>query len=251
MPKNIEENQEPVAKRLNKFMAHAGVCSRRDADALIEKGLVKVNGEVMTQMGYKVLPTDTVEYNGKQLQGERLQYVLLNKPKDFLSTLKDDRGRKTVMQLVGNACPERIVPVGRLDRNTTGLLLFTNDGDLANALSHPSGNVKKLYEVTLDRPLEEEDFLKIQNTVTLDDGSAPVDDVAVSVEGDHIVGLEIHIGRNRIVRRIFEHLGYEVERLDRTMYAGLTKKDLPRSKWRHLSSKEVLFLKRLGKKPKL
>ena len=150
------------------------------------------------------------------------------------------------MQLVGNACEERIVPVGRLDRNTTGLLLFTNDGDLANALSHPSGMVKKLYEVTLDRPLEEEDFLKIKKGVVLDDGPAPVDDVAVSVEGDHIVGLEIHIGRNRIVRRIFEHLGYEIERLDRTMYAGLTKKDLPRSKWKHLSDKEVMFLKRLA-----
>ena len=247
---NTEEPEDQSGKRLNKFLAHAGICSRRDADKLIEEGLVKVNGEVMTQMGYKVLPTDLVEYKDKPLQGEKLQYVLLNKPKDFLSTVKDDRGRKTVMQLVGNACSERIVPVGRLDRNTTGLLLFTNDGDLANALSHPSGRVKKLYEVTLDRDLEEDDFLKIRNTVELDDGPAPVDDVALSVDGDHIVGVELHIGRNRIVRRIFEHLDYKVERLDRTMYAGLTKKDLPRSKWRHLSAKEVMFLKRLAKPKK-
>jgi len=244
------ENNEPQPKRLNKYMAHAGVCSRREADKIIESGLVKVNGEVVTEMGFKVMHGDTVEYNGKKLQGEKFQYVLLNKPKDFLTTVKDDRGRRTVMELVGNACDERIIPVGRLDRNTTGLLLFTNDGDLSNALSHPSGRVKKLYEVTLDRPLEEEDFLKIRNTVKLDDGPAPVDDIAVSVDGDHIVGVEIHIGRNRIVRRIFEHLGYEVVKLDRTVYAGLTKRDLPRGKWRHLSAKELIFLKRLGGKKK-
>jgi len=236
-----EVSSEP--KRLNKFLSNAGICSRREADKLIEKGLVKVNGKVVTELGLKVKSTDKVVYDGKQIQGEKLVYVLLNKPKDFITTLKDDRGRKTVMQLVSNSCDERIFPIGRLDRNTTGLLLFTNDGDLAQKLSHPSSKVKKLYEVTLDRPLEEEDFLKIRNTLKLEDGPAPVDDIALSVEGDHIVGVEIHIGRNRIVRRIFEHLDYKVIKLDRSVYAGLTKKDIPRGKWRHLREKEITRLK--------
>lgn len=236
--------QEP--KRLNKYLSNAGICSRREADKLIEQGLVTVNGSVVKEMGFMVQPSDVVVYDGKELKGEKFVYFLLNKPKDFISTLEDDKGRRTVMELMKNACSERIVPVGRLDRNTTGLLLFTNDGELANALAHPSGKVRKLYEVTLDRDLTEEDFLKIRNTIKLDDGPAPVDDVALSVNGDHIVGMEIHIGRNRIVRRIFEHLGYEIKKLDRTVYAGLTKKDLPRGKWRQLGDKEVLFLKRLA-----
>ncbi len=234
--------QEP--KRLNKYLSNAGICSRREADVHIANGEVKVNGKVVTELGFKVLPKDKVVYNGQQLTGEKFKYVLLNKPKDFICTLKDEKDRKTVMDLVKNACQERIFPIGRLDRQTTGLLLFTNDGELANNLSHPSSRVTKLYQATLNKDLTLEDFEKIKNTLVLEDGPAPVDDIALSVEGDYMVGLEIHIGRNRIVRRIFESLGYSVERLDRSVYAGLTKKDLPRGKWRHLTETEVKILKR-------
>lgn len=242
------EKKEKVAAdekniRLNKYIADAGICSRREADKLIEAGEVKVNGQVVTELGTKVSRMDVVTYNGKKLSAEKLVYVLLNKPKDFITTMDDPDDRKTVMQLVNNAGNERIYPVGRLDRNTTGLLLLTNDGELTKKLSHPSHKVKKIYQVDLNKPLEEEDFEKIQAGLQLEDGEATVDEIAILSADRSIVGVEIHIGRNRIVRRIFEHLGYEVIRLDRVMYAGLTKKDLPRGKWRYLSQKELIRLK--------
>lgn len=229
--------------RLNKYIADAGVCSRREADKLIEAGEIKVNGNTVTELGYKVSRKDAVTYNGRRLSQEKLVYVLLNKPKDFITTVDDPEDRKTVMQLVQTACDERIYPVGRLDRNTTGLLLLTNDGELATRLTHPSHNVKKIYQVDLDKPLTEEDAEKIREGLMLEDGEAKVDELAILSEDQTILGVEIHIGRNRIVRRIFEHLGYEVIRLDRVMFAGLTKKDLPRGKWRYLSQKELIRLK--------
>ena len=229
--------------RLNRYIANAGICSRREADALIAAGEIKVNGEVVTEMGYKVQPEDTVQYGKTNLNREKSVYVLLNKPKDFITTTEDPEGRRTVMDLVAGASKERIFPVGRLDRNTTGLLLFTNDGEVAQKLSHPSHKNKKIYQVELSQPLSEEDLRKIAEGLELEDGKAVVDDVAVVAGNPHFVGIEIHIGRNRIVRRIFEHLGYEVVALDRVQYAGLTKKDLPRGKWRFLSEQEVIRMK--------
>ncbi len=229
--------------RLNRYIANAGICSRREADALIAAGEIRVNGEVVTEMGYKVQPTDTVQYGKTDLSREKHVYVLLNKPKDFLTTTDDPEGRRTVMDLVAGAGKERIFPVGRLDRNTTGLLLFTNDGEVAQKLSHPSHKNKKIYQVELSTPLTEVDLQAITEGLELEDGKALVDDVAVVAGNPHFVGIEIHIGRNRIVRRIFEHLGYEVVTLDRVQYAGLTKKDLPRGKWRFLSEQEVIRLK--------
>lgn len=241
-----EEDNKPM--RLNKYIAHSGICSRRDADDLIAQGKIKVNGKVVKEVGTKVQPDDKVTYMGKPLKGEKPRYVVLNKPKDHITTTDDPKDRKTVMSLLKGACDERIYPVGRLDRNTTGVLLFTNDGDLAKKLSHPSFNIKKVYEVTLDKPLKEEHFLEIQEGITLDDGPVKVDDIAVSVQDDRIIGVEIHLGRNRIVRRIFEHYGYNVEKLDRVVFAGLTKKDTPRGKWRHLTFKEIGRLKMMKKK---
>ncbi|KAA3440382.1 pseudouridine synthase [Rufibacter hautae] len=229
--------------RLNRYIANAGICSRREADELIAAGEIKVNGQVVTEMGYKVAPTDTVQYGRKTLSREKTVYVLLNKPKDFLTTTDDPEGRKTVMDLVKNASKERLFPVGRLDRNTTGLLLFTNDGELAQKLTHPSNKVSKIYQVELDKPITQEHVKQIQDGLELEDGRAEVDDVALLGESNKFLGIEIHIGRNRIVRRIFEHLGYEVVTLDRVQYAGLTKKDLPRGNWRFLTEKEVVRLK--------
>ena len=229
--------------RLNRYIANAGICSRREADALIAAGEIRVNGEVVTEMGYKVQPTDTVQYGKTNLNREKVVYVLLNKPKDFITTTDDPEGRKTVMDLVANASKERIFPVGRLDRNTTGLLLFTNDGEVAQKLSHPSHKNKKIYQAELDKPLTAEHLAEITAGVELEDGKAEVDDVAVVAGNPHFVGVELHIGRNRVVRRIFEHLGYDVVALDRVQYAGLTKKDLPRGKWRFLSEQEVIRLK--------
>ncbi len=229
--------------RLNKSIADAGICSRREADKLIEAGEIKVNGKVVTELGFKVSRKDVVTYQGQKLKREKLVYVLLNKPKDFITTMDDPEDRKTVMELVKNAANERIYPVGRLDRNTTGLLLLTNDGELTKKLSHPSYNVKKIYQVDLDKPITEEHFEQIKQGLQLEDGEAKVDDIAVLSADGSVLGVEIHIGRNRIVRRIFEHLGYEVVRLDRVAYAGLTKKDLPRGKWRYLSQKELIRLK--------
>ncbi|HEX8330403.1 MAG TPA: pseudouridine synthase [Hymenobacter sp.] len=238
-----EEDFGADETRLNRYIANAGICSRREADALIAAGEIRVNGEVVTEMGYKVQPADTVQYGKTNLNREKSVYVLLNKPKDFITTTEDPEGRRTVMDLVASASKERIFPVGRLDRNTTGLLLFTNDGEIAQKLSHPSHKNKKIYQVELSQPLAEEDLRKIAEGVELEDGKAVVDDVAVVAGNAHFVGIEIHIGRNRIVRRIFEHLGYEVVALDRVQYAGLTKKDLPRGKWRFLSEQEVIRLK--------
>ena len=200
-------------------------------------------------MGLKVSPGDQVVYKGKTLRPEKTQYVLLNKPKDFITTMEDTHDRKTVMNLVKNACEERIYPVGRLDRHTTGLLLFTNDGELARRLTHPSQRIRKIYQVELDRPITGDDFDKVVAGVELEDGLAPVDELAIVGDDAQVLGLEIHVGRNRIVRRIFEKLGYRVQRLDRVMFGNLTKKDLPRGNWRHLSAKEIMALKGVrGKK---
>lgn len=231
--------------RLNRYIANAGVCSRRGADNLIARGDITVNDKVITALGHKVNRSDSVKYKGKVLKREKLVYVLLNKPKGFITTTQDPDDRKTVMNLVASACEERIYPVGRLDRNTTGLLLLTNDGDLTKKLSHPSHKVKKLYQVDVDKPVSDEDFLKIQAGIALEDGVAEVDELAFVTPDNKSLGIEIHIGRNRIVRRIFESLGYEVVKLDRVMYAGLTKLDLPRGQWRYLSEKEVIKLKYL------
>ncbi len=239
--KNKKESEDLI--RLNKYVANSGICSRREADELISKGLVVVNGEVIKEMGYKVKKTDHVVFQGKKINPEKPVYVLLNKPKDFITTTEDPMERKTVMKLVENACEERIFPVGRLDRNTTGLLLFTNDGELAAKLSHPSNEIKKIYQVTLDKALTAKDEEEILEGLTLEDGDAKVDDLQVLSKDRNILGLEIHIGRNRIVRRIFAHLGYEVEALDRVMYAGLDKKDLKRGHYRFLTEQEVIRLK--------
>ncbi|MBX9850322.1 MAG: pseudouridine synthase [Cytophagaceae bacterium] len=229
--------------RLNKFIANAGICSRREADRLIELGEVTVNGERITELGYKVDRKDVVKYQNQVIKPEKLIYVLLNKPKDFITTTDDPQERRTVMSLVKNACTERIYPVGRLDRNTTGLLLLTNDGELADKLTHPSNNIKKVYQADLDKPLSEEDYEKIVNGLELEDGPVKVDALAIVSPDAQSIGIEIHEGRNRIVRRIFESLGYQVVKLDRVLYAGLTKKDLSRGKWRYLSEKEIVRLK--------
>ncbi len=241
----IVENEENPLIRLNRYIANSGVCSRRDADKLITAGEIKVNGKVIDELGYKVKDSDNVVYNGKRLKREKFVYVLLNKPKDFITTTDDPNDRKTVMQLVANSATERIYPVGRLDRNTTGLLLFTNDGDLAKQLSHPSHNVKKIYQVEINKPLESKDFEKIQGGLTLEDGEVKIDEMAIISDDGKTIGLEIHLGRNRIVRRIFEHLNYEVVKLDRVQFASLTKKDLKRGNWRYLSEREVIKLKHL------
>ena len=239
---------KPEGVRLNKYLANAGVCSRREADKLIESGSVSINGKVVTQLGTRVSPTDKVQFGGQTLSREKPVYLLLNKPKGFITTSDDPQNRRTVMNLVENACPERIYPVGRLDRNTTGLLLFTNDGEMAKKLMHPKYEIKKIYQVTLDKNLTKNDMLRIAEGLQLEDGMIAPDKIAYVAGADDKkqIGLEIHSGRNRIVRRIFEHLGYKVLKLDRVFVAGLTKKDLPRGKWRFLTPKEINMLKRLG-----
>ncbi len=233
---------EPI--RLNKYMANAGVCSRREADELIQKGLVKVNGESVTELGTKITRNDVVEYNDKVVTLESKCYVLLNKPKDCVTTSDDPNGRTTVMDLVKGACTERIYPVGRLDRNTTGVLLLTNDGDLASKLTHPKYVKKKIYQVWTDKPISEDDMQRIADGIELDDGPIHADAVSyVSPTDRKQAGIEIHSGRNRVVRRIFESLGYHVVKLDRVYFAGLTKKNLSRGKWRYLTQEEVNFLK--------
>lgn len=229
--------------RLNKYISNSGICSRREADKLIEKGEVTVNGNTVTEMGFQVQAKDVVKYNGKTLKPEKLVYVLLNKPKGFITTTSDPEGRKTVMDLVKNACEEQIFPVGRLDRATSGLLLFTNDGDMAKKLTHPSSEIKKIYQVTLDKPLTKNDGIAIMEGFELEDGPVTVDDMVILTPDKMTIGVEIHMGRNRIVRRIFEHFGYKVEKLDRTVFASLDKRDLPRGKWRFLTEKEVRSLK--------
>ena len=233
--------------RLNKYLADCGICSRREADDLIKAGCVEVNGEVITTMGYKVKTGDKVVYGGQTLNREKLRYILLNKPKGYITTSDDPYERDTVMELVQDACSERIFPVGRLDKQTTGLLLFTNDGDLAKKLTHPSSEVPKLYHVTLNKPLTKNDMLRISEGIELDDGPIAADSIAYDQDDDSkkSVGIELHSGRNRIVRRIFEHLGYEVTKLDRVMFAGLDKYKLPRGEWRFLTDLEVVNLKKI------
>ena len=229
--------------RLNKYLANAGVSSRREADKLIESGVVTVNGKVITELGYKITPGDEVKFGGAILRKEKSVYILLNKPKDYITTSKDPQERRTVMHLIEGACKERVYPVGRLDRMTTGLLLFTNDGEVAKRLTHPSHGAKKMYHVTIDQNLSLADMKSIQSGIELEDGIAEVDAIEfVEGAGRKEVGIEIHSGRNRIVRRIFEKLGYNVIKLDRVTFAGLTKKDLQRGYWRQLSEKEVGML---------
>jgi 23S rRNA pseudouridine2605 synthase len=231
--------------RLNRYIANAGVCSRREADTFIAAGMVTINGKPVTELGTKVKPGDEVRFDGRLLNPEKKVYLLLNKPKNYVTTTDDPHADKIVMELVKNACPERIYPVGRLDRNTTGVLLFTNDGDLSKRLTHPSHNMKKIYQVSLDRPVEKAHLDEIANGIELEDGPISADDISyINNEAKTEVGIEIHSGKNRIVRRIFEHFDYRVKKLDRVYFAGLTKKNLPRGKWRFLSEKEVQFLKR-------
>jgi 23S rRNA pseudouridine2605 synthase len=235
---------------LNKFVAHCGIGSRRDAVPLIKEGKITVNGNVVTEPGFKVTDKDVIMFNGKKLfVTKNMVYILLNKPKDYITTTDDPQGRKTVLQLIKHATPERIYPVGRLDRNTSGVLLFTNDGELTQRLTHPSYNVKKVYEVKLDKPVTKAHFDKIVSGITLEDGEIHADALAYADSNDRsIIGIEIHSGRNRIVRRIFEHFGYDVKALDRVMYAGLTKKNVERGKWRYLSEKEIRLLKYMNTK---
>jgi len=236
----------PAEVRLNKYIADAGICSRRNADMYISSGNVTVNGEVMTTLGYRVKPTDEVRFDGKLLSSEKKEYILLNKPKGFITTTNDEKGRKTVMDLVANATNARILPVGRLDRATTGLLLLTNDGELTKKLTHPTHGVRKIYHVILDRKLDYKDFMKVQDGLELEDGLIEVDEISyVNDKPKNEIGIKIHSGRNRIVRRIFEHLGYQVEKLDRVVFAGLTKKDLPRGHWRRLTQQEVINLRNM------
>ncbi|MEP7169431.1 MAG: pseudouridine synthase, partial [Bacteroidota bacterium] len=246
------ENPKPETDliRLNKYISNSGVCSRREADDMIVAGIISVNDEIITRLGTKISPTDIVKYNNETLRRERNVYVLLNKPKDYITTSDDPEKRNTVMELVADACKERIYPVGRLDRNTTGVLLFTNDGELTKKLTHPSSNIKKIYHVELDRNVKSTDLDKIAAGIELEDGMMHVDAISYDdpVDKSHI-GIELHSGKNRIVRRIFEALEYEVKKLDRVYFAGLTKKDLPRGRWRFLTDLEVGSLKmKSGKK---
>lgn len=248
---HIQEFSDSSDMRLNKYLAHAGVASRRKADEIIKEGRVKVNGTVVTEMGYRVQPEDQVTLDGKVLTTvKKYIYLLMNKPHNVISTADDEKDRRTVLDIAKEYTEARVYPVGRLDRNTTGLIMLTNDGDLAMKLSHPKFEVTKVYKATLDKPLTEEHLEMIKNTLILEDGPAPVDDVSY-LEGKkkNVIGIEIHIGRNRIVRRIFEHLGYTVKKLDRSRYAMLTKKNLPVGKCRHLTTAEVNILKYLMKKP--
>ena len=254
--KPVAETGDKVVKKvvpgempLNKFLAHCGVTSRRDAVSLIIDGKVTVNKKIVTQPAFKVNEKDDIFYNGKKLHvTKNLVYILLNKPKDYITTTDDPQNRKTVLQLTKNATDQRIYPVGRLDRNTSGVLLLTNDGDLTQELTHPSFNVKKVYEAKLDKPLTKADFEKILSGLKLEDGEIFADSLAYADNKDKsVIGIELHSGRNRIVRRIFEHLGYDVKGLDRVMYAKLTKKNVERGKWRYLSDKEVRLLKYMNK----
>jgi 23S rRNA pseudouridine2605 synthase len=231
--------------RLNRYLANAGICSRREADKYIESGIVTINGKVVTELGTKVMYNDEVKFNDALLAQEKKIYILLNKPKDYVTTLDDPHAKKTVIDLIKNGCKERVYPVGRLDKATTGLLLLTNDGDLAEFLAHPRNNKKKIYQATLDKPATSNDLQKLYDGVILEDGTVKADEITfVDSEDKRVVGIEIHSGKNRIVRRMFEHVGYNVKKLDRVYFAGLTKKNLPRGKWRFLSEKEVVMLKR-------
>lgn len=248
--KSPAPNENSALMPLNKFIAHAGICARRDAAALVKTAVVSVNGTIITEPGFKVSAKDEIKVNGKKIHlSQELVYILLNKPKDYITTSDDPHGRKTVLDLIKTATTERVYPVGRLDRNTSGVLLLTNDGDLAQQLSHPKHEVRKIYEVRLDKALTKADFEKILEGITLEDGFVRPDAVGYADPRDKsVIGIEIHSGRNRIVRRIFEHLHYDVRGLDRVMFAGLTKKNVNRGKWRLLTEKEVRLLKHFRKK---
>ena len=236
-------NKQTGEMRLNRFISQSGVCSRREADDFILAGVVTVNGQVVTELGTKIMPTDEVRFHDEKLQGEKNVYLVLNKPKGYVTSLEDPHADKTVMDLVRGACSERVYPVGRLDKNSLGLLLITNDGDITRQLTHPSYHKKKIYQVTLDKPLTRADMDSLTEGITLEDGDIFADEVAYASEDKRTVGVEIHSGRNRIVRRMFEHLGYTVQKLDRVYYAGLTKKNLKRGAWRFLTKDEVMRLK--------
>ncbi len=240
---HIKKNKEAEELRLNRYIAMSGICSRRDADGLIAEGRVKVNDEIIQTVGIKVKRQDKVEVDGELIIPEKKVYLVLNKPKDFVTTVEDPLERKTVMSLVEKACKERIYPVGRLDRQTTGVLLFTNDGDLSKKLTHPKYEHKKIYHVFLDKPLQSEDMEMIRKGIELEDGFIKADELNYVDDNPMEVGIEIHSGRNRIVRRIFEHFGYQIIKLDRVYFAGITKKNLPRGKWRFLTPQEVRILK--------
>lgn len=230
--------------RLNRYLANAGICSRRQADDYILSGVVTINGKVITELGTKVYPGDVVKFNNESIRQERKVYILLNKPKDYITTAEDDRGRKSVLELIRGACKERVMPVGRLDRNTTGILLLTNDGELAAKLIHPRSNKKKIYHVFLDKNIKKDDMDAIATGIELDDGFIKADEINYADPVDKSqIGIEVHSGRNHLVRRIFEHFGYKVIKLDRVYFAGLTKKALPRGRWRFLTPDEVSMIK--------
>ena len=241
--KDEEENQKPEPIRINKFIAASGICSRRDADELIKKGKVKLDGKVVTELGLKVELTDNISVNNKPITPEKKVYILINKPKDYVSTVDDPHAERTVIDLIRSATKERVYPVGRLDRNTTGVLLLTNDGDLTKKLTHPSSNKKKIYHVSLNKTVVRADLDKIAEGIELDDGFIKADAVSYVEANKKEIGIELHSGRNRIVRRMFEQLGYRVVKLDRVYFAGLTKKRVSRGKWRFLDEKEVSMLK--------
>lgn len=247
-PRSSQAKREPGSMRLNRYIANAGLCSRREADTFIATGCVTINGKIVSEMGHQVLPGELVSFNGRVISAEKKVYVLLNKPKGYVTTLEDPHADKTVMELIANACTERIYPVGRLDKSTTGLLLFTNDGDMTKRLTHPKYNRKKIYHVFLDRAVSKNHLQEIVDGVNLEDGFVVADSVSyVSEDDKKQVGIEIHSGKNKIVRRIFEHLGYKVDKLDRVYFCGLTKKDLPRGRWRYLTEEEVSLLKMTSK----
>ncbi len=242
--KQPDKKPADLSIRLNKYIANSGVCSRREADVLISNGAIKVNGQIVTELGTKIMPGDVILYGNQRLSNEKKIYVLLNKPKDIITTTDDPQQRKTILHLIGNSFKERLYPVGRLDRNTTGLILLTNDGELTKKLSHPAHRVKKLYYAQLNKAIIHTDMQKVAAGITLGKDKVVPDSLEyVNPNNKSEIGIEIHSGQNRVVRRVFEQLGYRVIKLDRVMYAGLTKKDLPRGKWRELSEKEVSFLK--------
>jgi len=243
----VRERRQPMfdkeEMRLNKFISNSGVCSRREADGYITAGLVSVNGEIVTRMGARVKPTDDIRFNGERLMGEEKVYIVMNKPKDFVTTTDDPHAEQTVLDLIAEKCPQRVYPVGRLDKSSTGVLLLTNDGALTEQLTHPSYNRKKIYQVDLDKNLKQSDMAQLVKGVDLEDGPAYMDEISYIDENEKKIGVEIHSGRNRIVRRMFEHLGYAVKKLDRVYFAGLTKKKLRRGAWRFLTPQEVAMLK--------
>ncbi len=242
--KSNKEDKKDELIRLNRYIASSGVCSRREADTLIQKGLVKVNGKLITEMGFKLSRNDKVLVKGKLISPEKKVYIVLNKPKDTVSTVSDPHAKRTVLDIVNHKGSERIYPVGRLDRNTTGVLLLTNDGELTKKLTHPSYNKKKIYHVVLNKPISKNELSEIVQGIELDDGIINADAISYVNDSKREIGIELHSGKNRIVRRIFEHLGYKVEKLDRVYFAGLTKKNISRGKWRYLSEKEISTLKR-------